>query len=295
MNNQMRIEEALHNLYGDGCTVIKQRAVSGGDINQAYVLDFSNGEQIFMKANSRANIDFFRAEKEGLQAIRNTETARVPEVFAMGEEDSFAFLLLSCIPEGRKSRSSSAELGRMLASMHLADAAPFVLNGKFGFLHDNYIGAGKQINTPEESWTTFFVNRRLIPQYEKASGWFGKEDHKEFDSFVDRLDQILIEPEKPSLLHGDLWGGNYMIDQEGKPWLIDPAVYVGHREADLAMTELFGGFDPAFYEAYRETAGIDPGYKDRRDIYNLYHLLNHLNLFGGSYLHSVQAVIHRYS
>lgn len=291
----MRIEETLHNLYGDGCTVIKQRAVSGGDINQAYVLDLSNGEQIFMKANSRANIDFFRTEKEGLQAIRNTETARVPEVLAMGEEDSFSFLLLSYIPEGRKSRSSSAELGRMLASMHLADAGAFVPNGKFGFLHDNYIGAGKQINTPEESWVTFFVQRRLLPQYEKASGWFGKEEHKKFDSFVNRLDQILTEPEKPSLLHGDLWGGNYMIDQEGKPWLIDPAVYVGHREADLAMTELFGGFDPAFYEAYRETAGIDPGYKDRRDIYNLYHLLNHLNLFGGSYLHSVQAVIRRYS
>lgn len=275
--------------------MIKQRVVSGGDINQAYVLDLSNGEQIFMKVNSRANIDFFRAEKEGLQAIRHTETARVPEVFAMGEEDSFSFLLLSYIPEGRKSRSSSEELGRMLASMHLADAGAFVPNGKFGFLHDNYIGAGKQINTPEESWITFFVQRRLIPQYEKASGWFGKEDHKEFDSFVDRLDQILTEPEKPSLLHGDLWGGNYMIDQEGKPWLIDPAVYVGHREADLAMTELFGGFDSAFYEAYRETAGIDPDYKDRRDIYNLYHLLNHLNLFGGSYLPSVQAVIRQYS
>lgn len=291
----MRLEEALHNLYGGDCTVIKQRVVSGGDINQAYVLDLSNGEQIFMKVNSRANIDFFRAEKEGLQAIRHTETARVPEVFAMGEEDSFSFLLLSYIPEGRKSRSSSEELGRMLASMHLADAGAFVPNGKFGFLHDNYIGAGKQINTPEESWITFFVQRRLIPQYEKASGWFGKEDHKEFDSFVDRLDQILTEPEKPSLLHGDLWGGNYMIDQEGKPWLIDPAVYVGHREADLAMTELFGGFDSAFYEAYRETAGIDPDYKDRRDIYNLYHLLNHLNLFGGSYLPSVQAVIRQYS
>lgn len=291
----MRLEETLHNLYGSGCTVKNKRAVSGGDINQAFVLDLSNGERIFMKANSRANIDFFRAEKEGLQAIRNTETARVPEVLAMGEEDSISFLLLSYIPEGRKSRSSSEELGRMLASMHMAEAGAFVPNGKFGFLHDNYIGAGKQNNTPEESWVTFFVQRRLILQYEKASDWFGKEEHKKFGSFVDRLDQILTEPEKPSLLHGDLWGGNYMIDEEGKPWLVDPAVYVGHREADLAMTELFGGFDPAFYEAYREIAGIDPGYKDRRDIYNLYHLLNHLNLFGGSYLHSVQAIIHRYS
>ena len=111
---------------------------------------------------------------------------------------------------------------------------------------------------------------------------------------MERADRYLAEPEHPSLLHGDLWAGNYLIDAKGHPWLIDPAAYVGHAEADLAMTELFGGFDRAFYEAYADAAGIDPGYADRRDLYNLYHLLNHLNLFGGGYLNAVRRVLDRY-
>ena len=120
------------------------------------------------------------------------------------------------------------------------------------------------------------------------------EKMQQIDRFLSRIDCYITEPEHPSLLHGDLWAGNYMIDSDGHPWLIDPAVYVGHTEADLAMTELFGGFDRTFYDAYRATAGIDPGYKDRKDLYNLYHLLNHLNLFGGGYLYSVKSIIDRY-
>ena len=159
---------------------------------------------------------------------------------------------------------------------------------------EDEIGAGDQVNTPKDTWTEFFTECRLIPQFERAAAYFGGGERKAIDAFLNRVDRYLAEPERPSLLHGDLWGGNYMIDVQGHPWLIDPAVYVGHAEADLAMTELFGGFDRTFYDAYRSTAGIDPYYRDRKDLYNLYHLLNHLNLFGGGYLYSVKSVISRY-
>ena len=128
-----------------------------------------------------------------------------------------------------------------------------------------------------------------------ARRWRRQRDERVQRYNVQRVHRYLAEPEKPSLLHGDLWSGNYMIDEAGHPWLVDPAAYVGHAEADLAMTELFGGFDRAFYDAYAETAGIDPEYKNRRDLYNLYHLLNHLNLFGGGYLSAVKAVLRRYA
>ena len=294
MMEAVSLSEAVQRLYGGGICITNKRPVSGGDINRAYVLELSNGERIFMKANSRKNLGFFRAEAEGLQAMRSTNTVKVPAVLAIGTEASSAFLLLEYLEEGERSGAGSEELGRALALMHLADTGRFVSNGKYGFYCDNFIGASEQSNLPTDNWVDFFIQRRLMPQFEKASGWFGKEEHRDFDSFLGNLTQILSEPAHPSLLHGDLWSGNYMIDQSGAPWLIDPAVYVGHAEADLAMTELFGGFDRKFYDAYNETAGIDPGYPERRDIYNLYHLLNHLNLFGGSYLHSVQAVIKRY-
>lgn len=145
-----------------------------------------------------------------------------------------------------------------------------------------------------DSWVTFFAECRLRPQFEKARRYFDSSTWKKIETFLDNLERYLTEPENPSLLHGDLWGGNYMIDQMGHPWLIDPAAYVGHAEADLAMTELFGGFDRSFYEAYQNTTRLDPGYHDRRDIYNLYHLVKHLNLFGTGYLPSVLAIVKRY-
>jgi fructosamine-3-kinase len=259
-----------------------------------------------MKANRRENADFFRAEAEGLEALRSAGAISVPGVIARGVDDNESFLLLEYIEEGRRSPAASEELGRRLAQLHMADTenmtvsddmpgtANLVPGGRYGFLHDNYIGAGFQCNEPAETWTEFFIERRLRPQFEKASYYWDIDERKRIDRFLDRLDRYLAEPERPSLLHGDLWAGNYMIDSSGEPWLIDPAAYVGHAEADLAMTELFGGFDRRFYDSYRETAGIDSGYADRRDIYNLYHLLNHLNLFGGSYLYSVMSIVKRY-
>ena len=289
------LNDAIRDIYGSSVSVISRRPVSGGDINRAYSLELSDGSRVFMKANRRENIGFFRAEAEGLSAIKVTETVRSPEVLGIGAGKMESFLLLEHIPSGRGNRASSEELGTGLALMHMAETGRFVKGGLFGFTGNNYIGAGVQINTPKESWKDFFIQCRLAPQLERAASYFSRDESKQIDAFLGRADRYLAEPDHPSLLHGDLWGGNYMVDKEGHPWLIDPAVYVGHAEADLAMTELFGGFDRTFYDAYRSTAGIDPDYRDRKDIYNLYHLLNHLNLFGGGYLYSVQSIIRRYA
>lgn len=288
------LNEAIANSYGSDVRIERRVPVSGGDINRAYALELSDGSKVFMKSNLRENADFFRAEAEGLDSIRQTKTVRAPDVIAAGADGSEAFLLLEYISSGLGSRTSSEELGTGLARMHMADTCDFVNGGRFGFTSDNYIGAGVQINTPKDTWTDFFVECRLIPQLERAEMCFDSEERKTIDKFLNRIDRYIAEPEYPSLLHGDLWAGNYMADKDGHPWLIDPAVYVGHAEADLAMTELFGGFDRTFYDAYRTTAGIDPGYRDRKDLYNLYHLLNHLNLFGGGYLYSVKSIINRY-
>ena len=131
-------------------------------------------------------------------------------------------------------------------------------------------------------------------QLMQAAGYWAASERGKLEEFLERAGEYLVEPERPALLHGDLWGGNYMIDRAGEPWLIDPAVYIGHPEADLAMTELFGGFGASFYKAYHTTSPIDPGYRGRRDLYNLYHLLNHLNLFGSAYLYSVKSVMEQY-
>ena len=294
------LNEALAERFGAGTEVTRRTGVSGGDINRAWMLELSNGSKVFMKENSSRNIGFFIAEEEGLRALKELcgdeegGGLRVPEVYALASDGRSSFLLMEPIEAGRRTAASSEALGRGLARMHLADAHRFAGGGQFGFLHDNYIGAGIQINTPKASWIEFYAECRLRPQLERAASWFEREERMAFDAFLGRLDRYLEEPGKPSLLHGDLWAGNYMIDRSGSPWLIDPAAYVGHAEADLAMTELFGGFDGRFYDAYRETAGIDAGYPGRRELYHLYHLLNHLNLFGGTYLRSVKAILEKY-
>ena len=182
-----------------------------------------------------------------------------------------------------------------LAAMHNADTSIyFEKGGKFGFFQDNFIGARPQVNTPCDSWISFFRDNRLAPQFKDADSYFDSSDRALITKLLDHLEDFLIEPEKPSLLHGDLWRGNVMCGPDGKAMLIDPACYVGHAEADLAMTELFGGFPPEFYEAYCNSRPLQPGYENRRDLYNLYQLLNHLNLFGPSYLEPVKSIVAEY-
>ncbi len=288
------LKEAVSLAKGKGITVEKKQAVHGGDANDAYRLVLSDGSILFLKVNSISNADFFRAEAEGIAAIKSTGAVRVPDIYAIGTDDGSSFLLMEHIERAWMGQGFWEALGHNLSSMHRADTTSFVSGGKYGLNSDNYIGAGKQKNTPKSSWIEFFSECRLRPQFELAAGYFDSRTIKMANRLLDGLDRFLFEPDKPSLLHGDLWSGNFMSDENGRPMLIDPAVYIGCSEADIAMTELFGGFDRRFYESYFEAEGQIPGYSDRRDLYNLYHLSNHLNLFGSAYLPSVVRTIEKY-
>lgn len=292
------LEEALTALFGRGAAIAKTERIYGGDINEAYSLTIRDGHRIFMKTNGEKDASFFAAEAAGLCAIARTGAVGTPQILGFGADAGRigrSFLLLEFVSAKRKVSDYWERLGRELAAMHRADTKSLVPDGKFGFDNDNYIGMRQQINTPHESWIVFFRDCRLKPQFHAAARCFDAADIRRITRLMDHLENFLAEPDYPSLLHGDLWAGNVMTGNDGKAWLIDPAVYVGHSEADIAMTELFGGFPAAFYDAYREAGILPSDYRERRDLYNLYHLLNHLNMFGGGYLSSVKRIVERYA
>lgn len=287
----MSIEEAIKDIYGSSVSITGKSPVYGGDINDSSLLALSNGEKVFLKENHGKGDDFFAAEATGLRAIEATGTIDAAHVITYGTD----YLLLEYIETGSKSSSFWEAFGRGLAAMHKAGTSGFVSGGRFGFDKDNYIGASRQLNKSGDTWIGFFRSMRLEVQFKMADRYFDDADRKRISHLLERLDDLLIEPAHPSLLHGDLWGGNFMVSKDSMPVLIDPAVYVGCAEADIAMTELFGGFAPAFYDSYRRENPFEPGYSDRRDLYNLYHILNHLNLFGGSYLSGVLRTLRHFS
>ena len=289
--------DALAEVASPSASVTDRRAVSGGDINRAYRLTLSDGTAVFLKANTASLLPMFAAEAEGLHAMAETGAIGVPEPRAVGTDpDLGAFLLLDWVDAAPAAPGFWEDFGMRLAAFHNADPSAFVPEGRYGFSLDNYIGSTPQINTPRDTWVGFFRECRLEPQFRMAfdAGYLDPSARAYADRLLSRLDELLLEPEHPSLLHGDLWSGNFMTGPDGRAWLIDPAAYVGHREADLAMTELFGGYSPAFYSAYKSVAPLQPGYEDRRDIYNLYHLLNHVNLFGFSYTGAVMRLLTKY-
>lgn len=288
------VSETIKEIYGNEVTVTGRSGVYGGDINESYALELSNGERVFLKMNQGKPEEFFIAEAEGLRAIEATGTIGAAHVLGMGTDGGAAYLLLEYIEKGYKTLDFWSVFGCELAHMHKADTSSFV-RGKYGFSADNYIGATRQINTPCDTWIDFFRTRRLEFQFKLAWDDFDESDRSMIMKLLDKIDALLIDPDAPSLIHGDLWGGNFMTGEDGKAVLIDPAVYVGCAEADIAMTELFGGFAPQFYDAYRQENPFEPGYSDRRDLYNLYHLLNHLNLFGGSYYGAVMRIVRHYA
>ncbi|MBR1741244.1 MAG: fructosamine kinase family protein [Lachnospiraceae bacterium] len=291
------LEEAISSLFGEDVHIEQKGRIHGGDINEAYRISLSDGNTIFMKMNQKENLSFFQKEVTGLLAIQATNTVSSPKILCTGTDDKreISFLLLEMISGGNRLSDAWEVFAHELAAMHRADTKEFVPNGKYGFLEDNYIGAGEQKNTPGDSFIPFFREQRLEPQIRRASRYFSRADLKKMDALLSNLEKFLIEPERPSLLHGDMWSGNVITGNDGKIWLIDPAAYVGHPEADIAMTELFGRFSESFYETYRQEGLIQPGYSTRRSLYNLYHMLNHLNLFGGSYLQSVLKIVDAFS
>lgn len=292
------LEDALFSLFGDGVTIARTRRITGGDINEACELDLTDGTRLFMKFNTKNNAPFFAAEAVGLAAIARTGTIGTPHILCSGMDgkgEGYSFLLLEFIESKRRMENYWETFARQLADMHRAAAGELVAGGTYGFICDNFIGSGRQVNTACDSWTAFFRDCRLEPQFRRAESYLDRTERKKIGRLLEHLEDFLVEPEQASLLHGDLWSGNVITGNDGKAWLIDPAVYVGHAEADLAMTELFGGFPKRFYDAYREAAPMQAGYERRRDLYNLYHLLNHLNIFGEMYLAGVKRVLEKYS
>ncbi|HUX20674.1 MAG TPA: fructosamine kinase family protein, partial [Spirochaetia bacterium] len=280
------LQQKVRELFGTSVEIREKRGVGGGCINQTSILILSDSRKVFLKENSLSYSNLFGSEAAGLTAIASKVGPAVPRPLAFGEVDDHQYLLLEHIEPGPKRPDFWEDFGRRVALLHRAKTSR-----RFGFEIDNYIGASPQRNGWDESWPHFFGRRRLEVQLKLAldaghssERWIGG-----LQRIIERIETLLPEPGQASLLHGDLWGGNFMVGPDGSAVLIDPAVYYGDREADLAMTELFGGFSARFYTAYREEYPIDYGYEERKELYNLYHLLNHFNLFGASYSGSVAA------
>jgi protein-ribulosamine 3-kinase len=284
------LEGAQLLLERDGSVKVKEFLFSGGGcINHGGKLSTSRGN-FFLKWNDIAKFpEMFKAECKGLLLLRQQNAIRIPKVIGVGENDTFQFLLLEFIEERTRSKNYWLQLGERLATLHRQHSI------QFGLDHSNYIGSLLQSNNQNNSWIDFFIECRLDAQLKIAlhSGAVDSTWIKKFESLYSKLTTLLPE-ERPSLLHGDLWSGNLLIDEKGEPCLIDPAVYYGNREADLAMTKLFGGFDTTFYHCYDEIFPLQQGYEERADIYNLYPLLVHVNLFGGSYKRSVENIVNKF-
>jgi fructosamine-3-kinase len=285
------VEQALAAFTGEAVSVTAERPVGGGCIANAARLETTHGP-FFSKRSSSLPAAMFTVEAEGLAALACPGGPRVPRPVAVWTGAGEAFLLMEWIESARPGAGFHRRFGRELATLHRERRGD-----AFGLAHDNFIGSTPQPNTQEATWCAFFAEHRLGYQLQLAvdRSRLGSGTARSIESIMSRTSDLLVEPEHPSLLHGDLWGGNYMCDTEGRAVLIDPAVYYGHPEADLAMTELFGGFRPEFYSGYSEVSPIDRGYRERRDLYNLYHMLNHLNIFGGGYRGSVESIVARYS
>ena len=262
--------------------------VGGGCIHSAYRVT-GDDKSYFVKCDSAKCAPMFEVEAQALREMAATQTVKVPRPVCQGAAKSTAYLVLEWLPLGTNRAAGDRILGRQLADMHRIEQ-PY-----YGWTQDNFIGSTPQSNDPTDDWCEFWRTQRLGFQLELAAEHgFGGRLQRDGDRLCDRLDGFFgsYSP-KPALLHGDLWGGNHAMDESGRPVIFDPACYNGDREADLAMTELFGGFGADFYAAYNESYPLHPDCPVRKTLYNLYHILNHLNLFGGGYLSQAESMIQR--
>ena len=271
-----QISQHISETTGKPFTVERQKSVSGGCINQGYCL-IGSDIKYFVKINHASKVEMFAAEALGLKEMAQTQTIRVPKPICWGMTERSSYIVLEWLEFCSSHNSAWEEMGIKLAKMHNYQG-----ENKFGWSENNTIGSTPQVNNWTDTWSDFFANHRIGFQLKLANrkgGNFGN-----YNQIVDKVRQILasIEPQ-PSLVHGDLWSGNVAVTDAGEPVILDPATYYGDREVDLAMTELFGGFPAAFYRGYNEVFPLDKGYKKRKTLYNLYHILNHFNLFGGGY------------
>ncbi len=289
MSWKKAIETALSEKFKTHIKIISSHYVGGGSINDTRMIKTNKGD-FFVKMNSAGKFPgMFEKEAKGLKILDSANVIDVPEPLLWGETGDTAFLVLNYINSSHKKNGFWEDFGTKLALLHKNSS------DMFGLDHDNYIGSLPQSNKQHRRWEDFFVLERLEPQIKLAlnSGEIDKSFVKLFDNLFSKIDRIFPD-EPPALLHGDLWGGNYMTNEKGNPVLIDPAVYYGHREMDLGMTRLFGGFDNEFYYHYNKKYPLEKGWEERLEICNLYPLMVHVNLFGGGYSGSVKAILKRF-
>lgn len=271
-----------------GSTVRAVATIGGGDINDAYRITLADGRRLFVKTNRNVPHDFFAREAAGLAFLAqglDGALLRVPEVLLISE----SALVLELLELGPPSPAAEEQLGRGLAHLHRSSP------GSFGLDHDNYIGTLVQPNRPTQTWAEFYGQQRLLAQARlpEADRLLDRPLRRRLDRLVSRLEELVGDAEAPARLHGDLWGGNWLCTTKG-PFLVDPAAYGGHREVDLAMMRLFGGFSPRVFEAYEEVAPLASGHQQRVSLYQLYPLLVHVNLFGAGYLSGVSRILGEY-
>lgn len=282
------IAAAIGERTGVPFTAFSVSPVGGGSIHRAWRLD-DGSRRFFVKTNGITAAPMFAAEVQGLQALSATGVVPAPTFIALGQTETAAFLVLDYLELTALDHDGGARLGTALAQLHRASG------DAFGWADDNFIGATPQHNAPHPSWPHFFGERRLRPQLQRArQNGMDKALVAKGDAIIERIGGLFIDYRpSASLLHGDLWSGNAAQRHDGTPVIFDPACYYGDRETDIAMAELFGGFPGSFYAAYRAAWPLDSGYETRKPLYNLYHILNHYNLFGGAYLGQAQRMIER--
>lgn len=288
MFDKEAIQRAIQEATNTNFRIRREHSIGGGCINTAYRLD-GDDQSYFVKLNEADKLEMFEAEADGLHEMIQTETVRVPEPIAYGNAGGSSFLVLEYLKLGSGNGHSLARLGEKLAAMHQ------IPQRYYGWHRDNTIGSTPQINTPGNDWVSFWRDRRLGFQLNLAArnGFSGALQH-DGERLMADLDVLLADHRpQPALLHGDLWGGNYAVETSGEPVIFDPAPYYGDREADLAMMELFGGFGSRFWDAYQATYALESDYSVRKILYKLYHVLNHLNLFGAGYLSQAQSMTKR--
>lgn len=277
------VEEAISRASGEKFRIADTRAVGGGCINSAYRLS-GLGRSYFVKVNDAHRHEMFAAEYAGLQELQQAAAIRVPRPVALGNSGGMAWLVLEDLEMGHGGDSRTA--GERLALLHRRQAP------QFGWSRDNTIGSTLQVNRQRKDWIDFWRDQRLGFQLQlAASNGFGRRLQRQGERLLDSFHLLIDHDPQPSLLHGDLWGGNIAYLGDGEPVIFDPAVYYGDREADIAMSELFGGFGADFYAAYNDHWPLSPGYAVRKTLYNLYHILNHANMFGGGYAGQAQTMI----
>jgi len=257
-------------------------SIAGGDINDAYHLKTQLNNQdvsFFVKSNHSSQLSMFEAEAASLKLFNQVKELATPKPICLGIDRNNAFLVMTYL--ALTSRGEQYQLGQAIAQMHRIKA------DHYGWEINNTIGATPQFNQSMDNWLDFWIEQRYQPQLKllKEKGRLSHSLKSKMEKLMNHLDQYFINHQpSASLLHGDLWGGNFAFDASGKPAIYDPALYFGDRETDIAMTELFGGFNRDFYRGYQETYPLADSYKIRKPVYNLYHILNHANLFGGSYI-----------